>query len=240
MSIPIFTEEDEQSKYFAYSSTEFEEVLVGKNHDEIIIQFVSQISYQTITSEVYLRLLKDGFDPQSYSADTPSVASFLFDCHDGLSYGTLELSIGGKRARWKKYPGYNDINYGKLMLLILRKDGSYEFRYSDQLLGKGILREDFKYIDDDTPDGNLVGVQEEFDIFTTPVSGIGIDGVGKGNGYIMFGYLLVADSFPDSEKHIEWIKDALNRQKEKEQAFEEYRQQFMSQIAKRREVVEDL
>lgn len=215
-------------------------MLVGKNHDELIIEFVSQINYQTVTLDMNMRLLEDGFDPQTYSSDTPAVASFVFDCHEGLAYGTLELSIGGKIARWKKYPGYNDINYGKLFRLILRKDGTYEFRYSDKLLGRGVLREDFKYLDDDSLDGNLVEVKEEFDIFTKQVSGIGIDGASNGNGYIMFGYLLIADSSADSEKHIEWIKTSIEEKSNKEEAFEKYKQHYIESIAKRRQMQTDL
>jgi hypothetical protein len=194
-----------QYKYFAYSSNNFEEVLLGSNHDQIAIQFVAQVAHKTLVSKSKLKLLEDGYDIENYSVDTPGVVSFFFDTHDGLAWGTLELSIGGKRATWKKYPGYNSLNKGKLFTLIINKDETYHFFYDRQLMGEGHLRDDFKYHDDDSPNGNLRHIEDTFDILTSKVSGIGFDGVVKGEGQFILGYLLIADSHHEAEIHNTWI-----------------------------------
>ena len=192
-------------KYFAYSSDNFDEVLVGSSHDQISIQFVAQVAIQSLVSKSRLKLLQDGYDAENYNADTPGVASFLFDTHEGFAWGTLELSIGGKRAAWKKYPGYNSLNQGKLFTLVINKDETYRFFYDMKLMGEGNLRDDFKYHDDDSLDGNLRHVDDTFDILTSKVSGIGFDGVIKGGGQFILGYLQIADSQHEAEMHNTWI-----------------------------------
>jgi hypothetical protein len=232
--ISIAVTDEENYKYFAYSTNNFEEVLVGKDHDELIFQFVAQMNHDAVPSHTRLRFLEDGFSQESYNPDTPAVLSFEYHIAHKLTFGDVQMTIGGKPVTWKKKVDYSKMGQGNLFRLVLKKDESYIFMYGNLELGRGLLREDFKYMDDRSKDGNLVDVDESFDVFNKYVSGVGVDGVAKGNGYIMFGFIAIVDSNKDSMDYVDYIKSSLEKRNNREpnkNMYEEYKDKYFKQVS---------
>ncbi|CAI2371492.1 unnamed protein product [Moneuplotes crassus] len=190
---------EESGKYYALATDQFEYSYLDSQGD-LYVEFVGDLPLNASGKGVsygqaQVKLLGDGFDPDTFNQDTPYWLKFGPKRRGTDTKIELEITWKGKRGTWKleKSPPTN--RPGFLYTLALKQDGTYSIYLDLQPFVEGKIEKDFEFSAIDGPEIN-------------EIIGAGFETYMVGNS-INTGFLLVTNDFQDTQDYGKYIKEHL-------------------------------
>lgn len=197
------------------STKELEEVLLIKDHEELSLQFVLQVTTDRMNGRIKFKLLPDGFDQENFHPEQPYPVSIDLLFADSLTYATVSFFSNGKRATVEHDWYLPDVGKGGLFGLNLNlKDYHYDLWFNRLEVTKGSMKDKLYFEEMDGSQSKIDNV-ESFDIFHTPIGGIGVEGLLQGNeGKVMIAYLQLATTLEEGVDYDRYTAETIKKRQE--------------------------
>jgi hypothetical protein len=205
---------EDEFHYFSFFTEELEEVLVTKDHEELVVQLVVQATHSSAVGRYQLKLLSDSVSQDSFHPKQRYPLSLDFRMEEGTSYVTLSLFDGEKRATVEHQSYLADLQNGGLIRLALNmNDYTYDLSFNKREITKGSIKDKLFFQQEDGTQSPISNV-ESLDIFDTSIQAIGVDGFMHGTGRVILAFMQMSTSIEEADDYDRYIVDTIKRRNE--------------------------